>query len=242
MKFLSNPNLPDTMVKTVAIGEGNTDVIKELKKLGIDVVELKSNKNLGNLSNHADMLLFDGGNGNFFLDSEQNELCEKINKWGGKTRKIEISENAEYPNDVLLNAAVVGDYLICNTKTISKKILDSLDLNVINVKQGYSKCSTCIVSSDAIITDDLSIYNAAVKSIDVLLVKKGDIKLRGFNYGFIGGATVKLDKNNLGVIGKLNTHADANNIKAFLKNHFVDVIELSNEQITDIGGIIPLMV
>lgn len=242
MNFLSNPNLPESVVKTAAIGEGNKSIIKELEQLGIEVIELKSNKCLGALSCHADMQLFDNGNGNFVIDSLQTELCEIINKWGGKALFVDIPDNATYPQDVLLNAASVGDYLICNTKTICREILDLSSKKIIDVNQGYSKCSTCVVNSEAIITDDVSVYNAAINYIDVLLISKGDIRLEGFNYGFIGGATFKLDKNNLGITGKLKTHTDADIIRSFLKNHSVEVVELSSDVITDIGGVIPLMV
>jgi hypothetical protein len=62
------------------------------------------------------------------------------------------------------------------------------NFNIIDVKQGYTKCSVLPVSNNAFITDDISIYNQCVSfGIDVLYVGKGDVSLPGYNYGFIGG-------------------------------------------------------
>ena len=167
MNFLSSPNLPKTRVKTVPIGNGYTEIVNELQNIGIDVIELNLNKKLGLLANHADMLVFDGGNGNFVIDIEQDILCEKINKQGGTVKNTSFEDSAAYPKDVLLNAAVVGEYLICNKKTISCDILDFTDYKIIDINQGYSKCSTCIVNSQAIITDDISVDKATDKLSDL---------------------------------------------------------------------------
>ena len=71
-------------------------------------------------------------------------------------------------------------------------------LNVINVNQGYSGCSVCVINDSAIITDDESIFTAAQNFLnDVLLIQKGSIRLNGYNYGFIGGCCGKISKNKL---------------------------------------------
>ncbi|MBQ6707533.1 MAG: hypothetical protein IJM97_01135 [Clostridia bacterium] len=243
MKFLNTPNLPDSFVKAVALGDGYTEICNELKKLNIDIIKLKPEKKfLLGLKNHADMQVFNAGHGNFFINSLQTELCEIINNRGGTVKKIDFPLAAFYPHDVLLNAASVGKYIICNKKAVCQEILCQTEQHIIHVTQGYTKCSICVVNSEAIITDDPSIFDAVKNILDVLLISKGDILLEGFKYGFIGGATFKLDKNILAFTGQVKTHRDSDKIKSFLNNHSVNILELNNTDLIDIGGVIQLSI
>ena len=67
----------------------------------------------------------------------------------------------EYPSDIAYNCALVGKHLFCNEKYTDAVILEYCKNNsvkIINTKQGYAKCSICIVSDNAIITADKNIY------------------------------------------------------------------------------------
>lgn len=150
--------------------------------------------------------------------------------------------NAKYPFDIAYNAAKVGKNLFCLEKYTDKVILDYAnknDINIINTKQGYAKCSICIVSDNAIITSDKNIAAAAEKNkIDVLTVDDSSIKLIGFEHGFIGGATGLIAENILAINGDINYHMDCNRILDFCKLHKTDVISLKNGPIIDIGSIL----
>ena len=144
-----------------------------------------------------------------------------------------------YPGDIGYNAAVVGDVLIHNMKYTDKAIRNYFK-KTISVKQGYTKCSVCVVSDNALITADAGIYDALKKDgrIDVLKVQQGYVELIGMEYGFIGGASGLLEKDLLGFNGNIKMHPDWRNIKDFCKNHGVNVISLANEPLMDIGSII----
>lgn len=150
----------------------------------------------------------------------------------------------KYPFDIAYNAAQIGKNLICNEKYTDSIILEYCFKNgikIINTKQGYSKCSICIISDDAIITSDKNIALQAEKNkIEVLLVNDNKIKLEGFKYGFIGGATGLIKKDLLAVNGNINLHSDADRIISFAKKHKVKVISLNDEEIVDIGSIIAI--
>ena len=150
----------------------------------------------------------------------------------------------EYPNDVLLNCKIIGKNIFLNPKTIAKEILDfaqNNDYNLIRVNQGYTGCSICAINESAIITDDISIYRAAQNFLnDVLFISKNSIRLNGYDYGFIGGCCGKIDHNKLAVNGRIESHKDCNKIIDFLSKHNTEIIELSAETLTDIGGILPL--
>jgi hypothetical protein len=109
------------------------------------------------------------------------------------------------------------------------------------VKQGYTKCSTCVVGENAIITADASIANAALaNSVETLLIRSGHIALPGFDYGFIGGAAGLIDNSLLAVCGKLASHPDSGAIRAFCTARCVNIVELADRPLIDIGGIVTL--
>lgn len=150
--------------------------------------------------------------------------------------------NEKYPYDIAYNAARVGNNIICNKNFTDDVILNFANkngLNIVNTKQGYAKCSICVVSNDAIITSDKNIQSVAIKNkIDVLLVDDNEIKLNGFNHGFIGGATGLLNKNILAVNGNIEFHRNYNEIISFCAKHGVEVISLNSDEIIDIGSIL----
>ena len=71
--------------------------------------------------------------------------------------KIAVSASnlsTNYPNDIALNAVMIGKNIICNKKYTDKYIIEyatNNNLNIIDVKQGYSKCSVVPISHNAII-------------------------------------------------------------------------------------------
>ena len=134
-------------------------------------------------------------------------------------------------------------FLIC-VKTVSKDVLEfayNNDYIIINVKQGYSRCSICVINENSIITDDKSIFTAAGNFLnDAELISKGSILLNGYNYGFIGGCCGKLSKNEIGFNGMIESHKDYKKIIDILSRNNIKCTELCKTRLTDIGGIIPL--
>ena len=114
-----------------------------------------------------------------------------------------------------------------------------MNKNILNVRQGYSKCSTAIVTGNAVITADTGIYKTSVDNgIDALKITSGNIKLRGMEYGFIGGATGLIAENVLGVNGNIHTHIDSDEIKTFCSKRNVEIVPLKDGILEDIGTII----
>lgn len=153
--------------------------------------------------------------------------------------KIVSNEPKEdYPNDISLNAFHMGNILYGKLDCIAKEISD-LFPNKVYLKQGYSKCSSCILNSKALITADKSIRNAAEKNgIDVLAIQNGDIALNGYNYGFIGGASAMLSKNELLFFGDITKHRDHGKIIEFLKKYNINPVFAKSHSLYDYGGII----
>lgn len=243
MKYIEKPNLPQGRVTLAAINAQAGESIKKLNILGIKTVTVKSDLSLPEpVNSHADIQLLHLGRNDIFCQSEHlctGELKQKFNI-------IKIKEKAgnKYPEDVRLNCAIIGNKLICNKNTIAYEILEFAELNnltVINVKQGYARCSICVVNENAIITDDESIFTAAGNFFnDAQLISKGSIGLKGYAYGFIGGCCGKIDKNKLAFNGTIESHKDYKHIIDFLSRNHVECVELHQNPLYDIGGILPL--
>ena len=243
-RFLINSNLPENKVTTVFANIDDIALKNVFDKLLIKVVNTTQNAFLDTpVSQHADILLNHVGKSAFLVDANQKELCSFIKNNGGKTIIID-NIKSPYPNDCLLNFADIGDYIICNHSILTKEIVDLLPKKqIIDVKQGYSKCSVCICKHNTIITDDISIYNAVSQYDDIksLLVEKGSVHIDKYDYGFIGGCCGLVDKDILFFNGDLSTHSNFDKIKNFLYDNGINYIDIKGKPLTDIGSIIPIM-
>lgn len=216
--------------------------VDALKKMNLNVVLTPQLTTVyTTICGHSDIMVF---------NTQKNEIIVEptvFKYFSKKLHNIKITAGEtvlkeKYPFDIAYNVALVGKKLICNEIYTDKRILEFADKNgikIVNTKQGYAKCSICIVSDEAIITSDKNIQIAAEKNkIDVLMVDDASIKLNGFEHGFIGGATGLLEKNILAVNGDINLHKDCNRIIDFCKYHKTDIVSLNNDVIEDIGSII----
>lgn len=243
MKLINTPYLPETDVLIGVAGAGILKYTDELKRLGIDTFVADSEPDLPKpVINHADLCINYLGSGNVVLSKTQVKLKAALEKLGCKCYIINESLKNAYPQDCLLNCIVNSTDLICNYDITSAKIKELANgKTVIDVNQGYAKCSICAVSDKAFITDDKSIYKALKNAeYDVLEVKKGSVALDGYDYGFIGGACCKISKDVLAFFGNAKAHKSYDDIKAFCKNYNVDLLSLDNERLCDIGSFIPI--
>ncbi len=145
-----------------------------------------------------------------------------------------------YPADTAYNIARVGKFAILNCRTadpVVKTLLARANLCLIDVRQGYAKCSVCVVDETSIITSDRGIGAAARRAgLDVLEILPGHIRLDGFDYGFIGGASLKLDKNTLAFYGAVERHPSFLEIKQFLMQRNIQYVSLGRRMLEDIGS------
>lgn len=243
MKYITNPNLPQSRVGAVAISSSAYKSIKKLNSMGIKTFKIAPDLRLPDpVNSHADLqLLHIGGN---ILFTTTEHLCTGESELKFHFKKISATPGNKYPEDVRLNCAIIGNKIICNKKTVAPEVLEfaeKSDLTVIHVNQGYSRCSICVVNENSIITDDKSIFTAAQNFFDdAQLITKNSIRLDGYGYGFIGGCCGKIDKDKIAFNGAIESHSDYKLITDFLRRNKVECIELHNDRLTDIGGILPL--
>ncbi len=143
-----------------------------------------------------------------------------------------------YPYDVLFNGFVLCGRLFCYEKAFSKAALQFAKDNgieVVNVKQGYAKCSTVVLGDTGIITADKGIAKTAKSICKVLLIDEGGIMLPPYEYGFIGGASFVLgDK--VFFFGDIKKHKNADSISRFISECGYTAVSLSDESLCDFGG------
>ena len=213
-----------------------------LRALGFEVILMPPSPRLQTpVSSHPDMLTFILGNKylctkEYYLSTK--ETFDKINSLGYSPVITDEVHGEKYPNDILFNALPLKDKLFCFEKGISRVLADyakNNGLKIINTKQGYTKCSVCKVSDNAIITADSGIAELAKENgADVLLITEGHVKLDGYEYGFIGGASGLFD-NTVYFCGDIMKHQNGKEIADFCKKHKKEYICLSNEELFDVG-------
>ncbi len=196
------------------------------------------------VASHVDMLIFIGF-GRLFCHSSYYESNKMLIDRIVMLSKLDLTlsdekTGAKYPHDVLFNACLLGSNLICNEKTVSSLILEAAkasNCEVINVSQGYTKCSLCPVGENSLITSDIAIAKSCNKhGIDVLLIQEGHVSLPPYEYGFIGGAS-GLCGTNIYFCGSLDTHPDGERIKKFCTEKGFEAVSLSDGALFDVGTI-----
>lgn len=237
--FVESPNLPETRVLHAVVSPQYGCVSEALIKNGIEPLFVTACESiLEPVSLHADMLFSYLGGGRFVCEKSQQSLSKSLQSLGFINSGT-VSLSQKYPHDVLLNNCLLGNNLICS-ENITPGIIKT-GRNIINVKQGYAKCSCAVVDENSVITDDESIFSKLSKSgFDVLLVSKGSVKLHGFGYGFIGGCCGKIANDTLAFCGDITTHSDFLQIDAFLRERHVYPLSLFGGELIDIGSIIPV--
>lgn len=144
--------------------------------------------------------------------------------------------SASYPDDVRLNCATVGKHAIANLKYTSEHVRKS-GLTLLHANQGYTKCSTVVVSDNAIITSDPSVFDTAMRAgIGALKISEGHVRLDGYGTGFIGGASGVTDEAVL-FTGDLSSHPDAEKIEEFCARHGKRAVSLSSSSLYDYGTV-----
>lgn len=188
---------------------------------------------------HADMQILNINNDIFIL----RECAELQNKLKNKNIiRCKNTAGEKYPANILLNFLCLKNTLYGKISAIDpvlKGYCLKNNIKMINVNQGYCRCSTAVVSENAAITADKTIEKAFKENgADVLTINPGNIDIDGFNYGFIGGASGKIDDNTIIFFGNLKEHPDYLKIKEFCKKHNVKIDIICPElPLTDIGGI-----
>lgn len=244
---MRNPFIPIEFANVVIVDGRIYDSSYEVfNKMNIKVIPTIACKEVQEpISYHPDIVLHPINHNTLIVAPNVFEYYfDNLSKLGIKIIPGEKKLDKEYPGDIAYNVGRIHNFAIHNFKYTDEKLkyyLKKENVEFINVKQGYSKCSIAIVDKKAIITSDYPIYEKLIAlGIDVLLIKPGYIRLDGYDYGFIGGTCGNLSKSNIVFSGKFSKHPDEEKITKFLKKYNKKVVWLRDEEALDVGTIISL--
>jgi hypothetical protein len=217
--------------------------------MGIMTINIKANYEISpNVSYHADMSIFHGGRNQIILSKHIDgisQLCDKLKKMGFNITITDKPDGEKYPADIQLNACLLGDLLFHKKGCTDANIMDlaaASGWRYIYVNQGYTKCSICVLDKKHIITSDMGIHKKALDAgVESLIISPGQIRLEGYDTGFIGGACGKISKHEIAFTGTLKHHSDEKRILEFIKSAGLEPVFLTEEPIYDVGSIIPII-
>lgn len=224
MNFLIDKTMPENMTE-------------KLKSLGKLYFSANSNIEDVSVSTHPDTQIHFVNKKAAYMAPELYAYYRKILPYDVELFKGNSYIGRTYPECCAYNIASVGKTVICNTKYAEKNILEYYRKNnyeIIHINQGFAKCNICVLPNGIMVTEDMGIYNTLKKhNKKIYRITHGFVKLAGFEYGFIGGATgVFEDK--LITCGNINS----DEFKALLNKLNIEYIELPGNGLLDCGSII----
>ena len=237
-EFLKTPYLPEKHAK-VFIADTEIEGAIVIKPPKMDMLE-KS------LSHHADLSIC--------IVSEKKAVCPPescayyklaLGMYGFSVIEGKTNLGKHYPLDSAYNVCIVGNKCFVNTKICDPVLLKTVvdeGKEIIDVPQGYTKCSICPIDENTIITADARICSEAKKrGMECLLISNEGVYLEGYDYGFFGGACGMLSGKVLLINGEISTMKSAEKIQSFLSEKKIEIQSLRKGKVCDIGSIIPVM-
>ncbi len=244
---MSNPFIPlDKANIAIIDGRANESIVKSLESLNIQVVKtIKCEELQEGIAYHPDMVIHPINHKMIIVAPNVFDYYEDIfSRKGIIVKKGEKELCRNYPDDIAYNVGRLNNYAIHNFKYTDEKLkwyLKKEGIELIDVKQGYSKCSLAVIDEESGMTSDKIIFELlSKKGLDILFIESGHISLEGYNYGFIGGCTGSYSKKQVFLTGKLSKHPDSEKILCFFNKRIVEIIYLSDDEIVDLGTIITL--
>lgn len=163
-------------------------------------------------------------------------------------RGIEIIKGSsepltDHPADAPYNVCIIKDCALHNFKHTDPVLLDFLSTRyeLADVKQAYTKCAVSVINEGFVITQDVGIAKALEKrGIEALLIEESKIRLDGYEYGFIGGASLMGSRNIWIVNGSLQKLDSWYNITRELEKRKIEIKCTNDEVPVDVGSFIVL--
>lgn len=215
------------------------DILRDkLSEFNIKVFPSFESKILkGAVKTHPDMSLFKYDEDTLIASRESFDYYNEIFK-GTKINIINANEDPheKYPSDVKFNALRIGEHLICKSDVCAKSIIKRFDeAKIINSSQGYVKCSIIDVGSEYFASDDKYLYEI-IKSLGqkCILLDKGFVKIKDYDYGFVGGAS-GYARDKIFLTGKIINEANRIRLEEFAREINKELIYLTEYDIFDIG-------
>lgn len=247
-RFVSVPHFPEKCGGLI-YGKRYADILEApLRSLHVESILMPDNPDIDlRLAGHTDLSLLHLGGACLAAAPhlKGSALSDTLCRAGARLVFPQLQYQSEYPFDAHLNLCIAGEKVILNPATAAGEIVDYLtnagNTNCISCRQGYTRCAVCPVDREAFITSDRGIARALESAgMDILLISQGHIRLEGYPYGFIGGASFQISSGRLAFTGCLDRHPDCARIMDFLDRYGVEPVFLTSAPVFDIGSAIPI--
>ncbi len=223
----------------LCVGIDASGVISFLAGRGEDVLIVEKDPVLPEpLASHADLQVFAAGD-TVFVNERQEKLAKELKSRGFNVETVDDIENT-YPADCRLNGFLLGKRLVGNGRCLSRKLTERFEL--LGVKQGYARCSSIVIGTDTVFTDDVSIFSRLFREegTDCRRFPQNEILLEGYDKGFLGGCCGFVSNHELLFSGDPGKLSNGKELLEALEEKGIEVIRLSGEVPYDFGGIVRL--
>ncbi len=187
------------------------------------------------VAHHPDMLFSTTFDGALLCDEEYLKDNPFILDLGVRLVTSCKKLGKKYPDDILFDALIIGDTVYGKIDSLAPEILKNR--HAVSLKQGYTLCSTLVTDKCAVTADEGIYLSLNQNGVDTLKISAGNILLKGYGCGFIGGASC-FDKDSDTVVffGNLSEHPDGEKITVFLEKHGHRVVFFEEFPLSDFGG------
>lgn len=191
------------------------------------------------ISTHPDTILFIKGSKLYCHQSYAEKNASLLSHLCKVCALTIISDNSErcgkYPYDCGYNALYVSDadIVIGNRRALCAPLRDVCS---IDTRQGYAACCALAVEKTIITADPSMKKTAEAAGMEVFTVTNGDIALRGYDTGFIGGCTGVIG-GTVFVIGDPDACTGGRELASFCNARGIELVSLCSGVLTDVGGI-----
>lgn len=164
----------------------------------------------------------------------------------------EKSVGNRYPTTCGYNAIVFQDFLIGKFDSLDPQVIITAKksgLEIIDVKQGYSRCNCFAVGKSSLVTSDLGIAKTVRQmthshkmSCHILYCPAQEIMLSGFSHGFIGGTTWELEEGRRFFNGDVTRLSIWEALKKILYEAEIEPVYLRDKPLEDVGSAVSLYI
>jgi hypothetical protein len=233
IRALVNPAMPAAMLRAAG------------KALGCRIagvpVETSQQERFA-LLDHPDVVASALGREIFCCPCLRENILQSARACGYETVRGRRKLAERYPGEAAYNCLIVeGRFLLHRTSVTDDLIKEAAlarGMKLINVRQGYARCSVIPVTGNDFVTADGGVARAlSGEGCRVCLVRGGSVRLRGHPYGFLGGASAVTKKSVL-FFGSLAAHPDGARIKSFIEETGKTAVSLSEDVLEDFGGMV----
>lgn len=235
------------MQKLCVIDESaNEKIIKSIENLGFQVLKAPAHPNLqGACKSHPDLSFCRiSQNTLIYAKNSDAAFIQTLKQHGIIMIEGSTIPSPEYPYDIPYNGVKIGKYFLHNLRNTDLQVKEQCQiegLQMKHVKQGYTCCSTAVVREDLVITADKGIAEVLEQTGEVSLLRippQTSIQLPEMDYGFLGGASGRIDDTHFALAGHIKYLENGVEIQDFLQKHGVQLINLTDERPVDLGTLL----